>query len=154
MSPRPRDCPTQLRSSPCRNILQNRSSVFCQSRSMPYSIKRGRNLSQATAEMLMMSLAARRAQIVAALTLLIAFTLLAFTWPSVAQERRREVYTPSALGTVHAVVAEHGMVGAQEKIAARIGADILRQVSNAIDAEGVSSRSRRAANTRAGPECP
>ncbi|HEY0910251.1 MAG TPA: gamma-glutamyltransferase, partial [Bradyrhizobium sp.] len=34
----------------------------------------------------------------------------------------------------HAVVAEHGMVVAQEKIAARIGADVLKRGGNAVDA--------------------
>ncbi|HXW41511.1 MAG TPA: gamma-glutamyltransferase [Xanthobacteraceae bacterium] len=38
------------------------------------------------------------------------------------------------LGRAPAVTAEHGMVVAQEAIAARIGADILRQGGNAIDA--------------------
>ena len=42
--------------------------------------------------------------------------------------------TPPALDTVHAVPAEHGMVVAQEKLAAQIGADILRQGGNAVDA--------------------
>src|SRR6266536_253085 len=50
-----------------------------------------------------------------------------------AQEQRR-LYTPAALDSVHAVQAEHGMVDAQEKIAAQIGADILRQGGNAVDA--------------------
>jgi gamma-glutamyltranspeptidase / glutathione hydrolase len=86
-------------------------------------------LSQGTAEILMMSIATRPSRIIATLALLIAFTL-----PSVAQERGRLAYTPPALGTVHATVAEHGMVVAQEKIAARIGADILRQGGNAVDA--------------------
>ena len=54
--------------------------------------------------------------------------------PAHAQERGRLVYTPPAPGTVHATFAEHGMVVAQEKIAARIGADILRQGGNAVDA--------------------
>jgi gamma-glutamyltranspeptidase/glutathione hydrolase len=54
--------------------------------------------------------------------------------PALAQERGRLVYTPPALDTVHATFAEHGMVVAQEKIAARIGADILRQGGNAVDA--------------------
>ena len=36
--------------------------------------------------------------------------------------------------TVHAIPAEHGMVVAQEKLAAQIGADILRQGGNAVDA--------------------
>jgi len=42
--------------------------------------------------------------------------------------------TPSSSATSAAVAAEHGMVVAQEKIAARIGADILRQGGNAVDA--------------------
>ena len=52
--------------------------------------------------------------------------------PAAAQERR--VYSPSDLVTIHAVSAEHGMVVAQEKLAARIGADVLRQGGNAVDA--------------------
>lgn len=50
--------------------------------------------------------------------------------PAGAQERR--VYIPGA--AVQAVSAEHGMVVAQEKIGARIGADILRRGGNAVDA--------------------
>ena len=46
----------------------------------------------------------------------------------------RDAYTPPAPGSVHAVPAEHGLVVAQEKIAAEIGGDILRQGGNAIDA--------------------
>src|ERR1700682_6549821 len=55
-------------------------------------------------------------------------------WPAGAQEQGRGFYMPPAAGTVHAVVAEHGMVVAQEKIAARIGADVLRRGGNAVDA--------------------
>jgi gamma-glutamyltranspeptidase/glutathione hydrolase len=51
-----------------------------------------------------------------------------------AQEGRRGFYTPPAAGTFHPVFAEYGMVVAQEKLAARIGADILRQGGNAVDA--------------------
>nr|WP_312017328.1 gamma-glutamyltransferase [Bradyrhizobium sp. AUGA SZCCT0431] len=50
-----------------------------------------------------------------------------------AQEQRR-LYTPPDLATVRAVSAQHGMVVAQEKLAARIGAGILRQGGNAVDA--------------------
>ena len=50
----------------------------------------------------------------------------------IAQERR--AYSPPDLNTVHAVPAEQGMVVAQEKLAAEIGADILRQGGNAVDA--------------------
>ena len=60
--------------------------------------------------------------------------VLACYLPASAQEQRRGSYTPAAAGTVHAVVAEHGMVVAQEKIAARIGADVLKRGGNAIDA--------------------
>jgi len=50
------------------------------------------------------------------------------------QEGRRGFYTPPTPGMVHAIPAEHGMVVAQEKLAAEIGADILRQGGNAVDA--------------------
>jgi gamma-glutamyltranspeptidase/glutathione hydrolase len=60
--------------------------------------------------------------------------LLAFALPATAQERGRTAYTPAAIGANHATAAEHGMVVAQEKIAARVGADILRQGGNAVDA--------------------
>ena len=53
--------------------------------------------------------------------------------PATAQDARR-AYMPPALDTVHAVPAEHGMVVAQEKISAQVGADILRRGGNAIDA--------------------
>jgi gamma-glutamyltranspeptidase/glutathione hydrolase len=49
-----------------------------------------------------------------------------------AQERR--VYAPSDVATVRPVTAEHGMVVAQERLAAQVGADILRQGGNAVDA--------------------
>jgi gamma-glutamyltranspeptidase/glutathione hydrolase len=51
-----------------------------------------------------------------------------------AQESRRGFYAPPAAGSYHPVFAEHGMVVAQEKLAAQIGADILRQGGNAVDA--------------------
>jgi gamma-glutamyltranspeptidase/glutathione hydrolase len=58
----------------------------------------------------------------------------AFGGPVHAQEQRRGFYTPPAAGTTNAAFAEHGMVVAQEKLAAQIGADILRRGGNAIDA--------------------
>ncbi|MEZ5819654.1 MAG: gamma-glutamyltransferase [Xanthobacteraceae bacterium] len=61
---------------------------------------------------------------IAALTLLV--------WRAEAQERR--LYTPPPLDSVQAVSAGHGMVVAQEKLAAEIGAQILRQGGNAVDA--------------------
>jgi gamma-glutamyltranspeptidase / glutathione hydrolase len=54
--------------------------------------------------------------------------------PANAQDARRGFYTPPAAETIHPVVAEHGMVVAQEKIAARIGADVLSRGGNAVDA--------------------
>src|SRR5450631_2463541 len=72
---------------------------------------------------------ARWPRIVAATVLVLACYL-----PAGAQEQRRGSYIPAAAGTVHAVVAEHGMVVAQEKIAARIGADVLKRGGNAVDA--------------------
>ena len=54
--------------------------------------------------------------------------------PAGAQEQHRSLYTPPAADAIHAVVAEHGMVVVQEKIAARIGADVLRRGGNAVDA--------------------
>ena len=49
-----------------------------------------------------------------------------------AQDRRG--YAPVDLATVRAVTAEHGMVVAQERLAAEVGAGILRQGGNAVDA--------------------
>jgi gamma-glutamyltranspeptidase/glutathione hydrolase len=73
--------------------------------------------------------AAHRRRIFATIALIVACCL-----PAYAQEQRRGAYAPAAAGTVHAVVAEHGMVVAQEKIAARIGADVLKRGGNAVDA--------------------
>lgn len=61
-----------------------------------------------------------------------ALVLLFSSGAAVAQER--QAYFPPDLATVHAVPAEHGMVVAQEKLAAQVGADILRQGGNAVDA--------------------
>jgi gamma-glutamyltranspeptidase / glutathione hydrolase len=72
--------------------------------------------------------AAPRRQIIAVLALLAACCL-----PADAQAQRRTAYLPGAT-TVHAVAAEHGMVVAQEKTAARIGADVLKRGGNAVDA--------------------
>jgi len=54
--------------------------------------------------------------------------------PAAAQEQRRGFYTPPGADAIHAVAAEHGMVVAQEKIAAQVGADVLRRGGNAVDA--------------------
>jgi gamma-glutamyltranspeptidase/glutathione hydrolase len=59
---------------------------------------------------------------------------LLFWGLAAAQEQRRGLYAPAALDTIHSIPADHGMVVAQEKIAARIGTDVLKRGGNAIDA--------------------
>src|SRR6201991_3909199 len=61
-----------------------------------------------------------------------AVLVVACTTPASAQERR--VYAPPSADSVRAAFAENGMVVAQEKLAAHIGADILKQGGNAVDA--------------------
>jgi gamma-glutamyltranspeptidase/glutathione hydrolase len=77
----------------------------------------------------MIFLAAKRCSIFAAIALFVACGM-----PAGAQEQRRGFYTPPAADASHAVAAEHGMVVAQEKVAARIGADVLKRGGNAVDA--------------------
>lgn len=74
-------------------------------------------------------LATTRRRILAALMLLVVCGV-----PAAAQEQRRSFYTPPAAGTFHAVGAEHGIVVAQERIAAQIGAEVLKRGGNAVDA--------------------
>src|SRR5450432_2340986 len=74
-------------------------------------------------------LATVRHRIFAAIVLIVACCL-----PAGAQEQSRGFYAPPPIYARHAVAAEHGMVVAQEKIGAQIGADILRQGGNAVDA--------------------
>src|SRR5216684_4181511 len=74
-------------------------------------------------------LAAGRHRIFATIALIAVFCV-----PAQAQERSRDLYTPPAADAVHAVPAEHGMVVAQEKLAAQIGADVLKRGGNAVDA--------------------
>ena len=66
--------------------------------------------------------------------LVASLVVLSFCGLAVAQEPRRGFYTPLAADAVHSIPAEHGMVVAQEKVAARIGTDVLRRGGNAIDA--------------------
>ena len=66
--------------------------------------------------------------------LLAVVTILGAGLSAAAAQDARRAYVPPALATVHAVAAEHGMVVAQEKLAARIGADVLRRGGNAVDA--------------------
>lgn len=50
------------------------------------------------------------------------------------QDFRHHPYQPPVASTVTPVFARHGMMVAQEKLAARIGADILEHGGNAVDA--------------------
>jgi gamma-glutamyltranspeptidase/glutathione hydrolase len=75
----------------------------------------------------MVSFVPTRRKFLAAAALIVAFL------PATAQEARRS-YVPPALDTVRGVSAGRGMVVAQEKISAQIGADILRRGGNAVDA--------------------
>jgi gamma-glutamyltranspeptidase/glutathione hydrolase len=63
----------------------------------------------------------------------IAFAVI-FTLPAAAQEQGRALYKPAPSDSAQPMAAERGMVVAQEKTAARVGADILRRGGNAIDA--------------------
>jgi gamma-glutamyltranspeptidase / glutathione hydrolase len=60
--------------------------------------------------------------------------VLAFACGTAAFAQERRSYAPPDLSTVRAIAAEHGLVVAQERLAAQVGADILRQGGNAVDA--------------------
>lgn len=67
--------------------------------------------------------------------LLVGFaSLLAFGVTATAQDVRRGAYVSPPAAASHPVTATHGMVVAQEKLAARIGRDVLAQGGNAVDA--------------------
>src|SRR6195256_173621 len=74
-------------------------------------------------------LTTERRRIFATIVLVVACCVLA-----AAQEQRRGFYTPPAANAVQPVAAEHGMVVAQERLAAQIGADVLKHGGNAVDA--------------------
>jgi gamma-glutamyltranspeptidase / glutathione hydrolase len=94
---------------------------------------------------LMTWLTAERRRIFAGILLVVAFWL-----PATAQEQHRGFYTPPAAGAIHAVAAEHGMVVAQEKTAAGIGADVLRRGGNAVDAAVATGFAMAVSYPRAG----
>ncbi len=66
--------------------------------------------------------------------ILVALALVAASFASANAQEGRNSYRPAAPGTYQSVHAEHGLVVAQEKISARIGADILKRGGNAVDA--------------------
>ncbi|QOZ30531.1 gamma-glutamyltransferase [Bradyrhizobium sp. CCBAU 53421] len=62
-----------------------------------------------------------------------ALLMIGIATPALGQVQRR-AYEPSANAAIQSIHAENGMVVAQEKLAARVGTDILRQGGNAVDA--------------------
>jgi gamma-glutamyltranspeptidase/glutathione hydrolase len=77
----------------------------------------------------MTSLLSRPYRFIAGIILTIAFCV-----PVHAQDQRHGTVPIGDPYAAHAVVAQHGMVVAQEKIAAQIGADVLKRGGNAVDA--------------------
>src|SRR5213075_382229 len=69
-----------------------------------------------------------------AVILLVAFYVV----PSAAQQLGRGSYTPSAAQSINAIVAEHGMVVAQEKTAAAIGGGGFMLIHSADHHEDVA----------------
>jgi gamma-glutamyltranspeptidase/glutathione hydrolase len=67
-----------------------------------------------------------------------------------AQAQRRSAYTPPAPDSIHAVAAEHGLVVAQEKMSAQIGADFLKRGGNAVDAAVATGFAMAVSYPRAG----
>src|SRR5258705_2731288 len=116
--------------------LTNHEEAFCLQHRKPYSIHAATNPLRfrsprlaLTRGFLMTFRAVKPPRIFAIVALILACSL-----PAGAQEQRRAFYTPPAADSIHAVAAEHGMVVAQEKIAAQIGADVLKHGGNAVDA--------------------
>jgi gamma-glutamyltranspeptidase/glutathione hydrolase len=63
-----------------------------------------------------------------------AILVVAFCGAAAAQDVRPSSFRPEAAEASRAVAARHGIVVAQEKTAASIGADVLRRGGNAVDA--------------------
>jgi gamma-glutamyltranspeptidase / glutathione hydrolase len=79
--------------------------------------------------MLMTSPLSRPYWVIAGIMLAVAFCV-----PVHAQDQRHGTVPIGDPYAAHAVVAQHGMVVAQERIAAGIGADVLKRGGNAVDA--------------------
>lgn len=65
-------------------------------------------------------------------------------------QQARDIYTPAPPGTLKPIAARHGMVVAQEKISAKVGADVMARGGNAIDAAVASGFAMAVTYPRAG----
>ena len=65
-------------------------------------------------------------------------------------QQARDTYTPAPSGTLKPIAAKHGMVVAQEKISAKVGADVMARGGNAIDAAVASGFAMAVTYPRAG----
>ncbi|WP_441231065.1 gamma-glutamyltransferase [Tardiphaga sp. 215_C5_N2_1] len=65
-------------------------------------------------------------------------------------QQARDIYTPAPPGTLKPIAATHGMVVAQEKISAKVGADVMAHGGNAIDAAVASGFAMAVTYPRAG----
>ncbi len=65
-------------------------------------------------------------------------------------QQARDLYTPAPSGTLKPIAAKHGMVVAQEKISAKVGADVMARGGNAIDAAVASGFAMAVTYPRAG----
>lgn len=70
--------------------------------------------------------------------------------PAQAQDARGGSFTPQTADTMHPVLATHGMVVAQEKLAAQIGRDVLARGGNAVDAAVATGFAMAVSYPRAG----
>src|SRR5581483_3560942 len=113
-----------MRSKPFTNVLKPHADALCHPAPDPYTIMVTPLLSLMNGGILMKSTTINR-RLIAAFVVSLAYLL-----PAAGQDRS----VPPPADRIHTVFAEHGMVVAQEKIAAQIGGDILRQGGNAIDA--------------------
>src|SRR5258705_2414310 len=135
--------------------LTNHEEAFCLQHRKPYSIHAATNPLRfrsprlaLTRGFLMTFLAVKPHRIFAGIALILACSL-----PAGAQEQRRAFYTPPAADSIHAVAAEHGMVVPQEKIAAQIGADVLKHGGNAGDSAAATRFAMAVTHPRAGKSC-
>jgi gamma-glutamyltranspeptidase / glutathione hydrolase len=65
-------------------------------------------------------------------------------------QQTRDIYNPAPPGTLKPIAAKHGMVVAQEKISAKVGADVMARGGNAIDAAVASGFAMAVTYPRAG----